>query len=305
MTEDIKTQLSTLTGARQTMASWSKIIESYEAVPNIYKSYLKSYTGEGKIFPYTILSPALEKFLLKTTEKLVFERDDAIHILERAGNRIVEKSYPYKNVSLLEVGNILLSSWMVVSGITSEGVHSSSTIDFNAATGERLFSVFLKKMRPASLDADESAFAAEKNKFDALADSNFKFMNYGRASLVYGEKVLQIILQPKIREPLWKFAGWTIHRTVSLAHLTILTDKELILIRDDERGEEIKGVKYGGVWQYIPLKSIRSITLVDAPNSRLSLTITLSSGDTIKKVFNVSRQPELEQFRDKIKGVTV
>jgi hypothetical protein len=301
MSEDAKIPLSTLTGARQTMASWSKAIESYDALPNAYKSFLKPYAGDTKNFPYTILTPSQEKFLHKTAEKLTYDSDDAIHILERTGNRVVAKSYPYKNIQSVEVGNILLSSWITVSGLTSEGVAGSSTIDFNAATGERLFAVFLKRMRPTPCDAGEAAFEIEKSKFDYLAELNFKFMNYGRSSLVRGENVSQVILQPEIREPAWKFAGWTLYRALSTAHLAILTDKELILIRDDERVKEIKGARYGGVWQYIPLSSIRSVNLANLSDDLLTLAITQSSGNTLKKIFAVSRKPELEQFCQKIK----
>jgi hypothetical protein len=301
MTEDAKIPLSTLTGARQTMASWSKVIESYDAIPSAYKSFLKPYAGNAQSFPYTILTPSQDKFLHKTTEKLTYDSDDAIHILERIGSRVTAKSYPYKDIHSVEVGNILLSSWITVSGLTSEGVASSSTIDFNAATGERLFAVFLKRMRPTPCGVGEAAFEIEKSKFDYLAELNFKFMNYGRSSLVRGENVSQVILQPKIREPAWKFAGWTLHRTLSPAHLAILTDKELILIRDDERVKEIKGARYGGVWQYIPLRKIRSVKLTEISSNLLELVITFPFGEAIKRVFSISSKTDLEKFRDKIK----
>jgi len=301
MPQDLNNQMSVQTGARQTMASWSRIIESFEAVPEIYKSFLRPYAGEGRTFPYTILSPSLDKFLRKTTEKLIYDLDGAIHILERSGNHVIAKSYPYKTLRVVEVGNILLSSWITVTGLTSEGLATSSTIDFNAATGERLFAVFLNKMRPAPLPIDNVSWGIEKGKFDFLAERNFKFMNYGRESLVRGENVRQIILQPAIRRVAWTFFGWKLYQNISQAHLSILTDKELILIRDDERGQEVRGVKYGGVWKYLPLRSLRSISLTEASNNLLNLVITLTHDETIKRTFEISNRLELEQFRDKIK----
>jgi hypothetical protein len=301
MSRDLKSEMSVLTGARQTMSSWSKVIETYDAVPEVYKSFLKQYCGENQAFPYVILAPPLEKFLHNTTEKLIYDLNDAIHILERTGNQAVTKSYPYKSVRFVEVGNILLSSWITISGITSEGVASASTIEFNAATGERHFAVFLNKMRPAPQNADVAGLRAEKDKFDHLSTLNFKFMNYGRNSLVRGENVVQILLQPEIREPAWTLLGWTFYRTISPAHLTILTDKELILIREDEREKDVRGARYGSVWQYIPLRSIISVSLADPSNDLLILTITLSPDETLEKIFAVSSKPELEQFRDKIK----
>jgi hypothetical protein len=223
----------------------------------------------------------------------------AIQILERTGNQVKLKSYPYQNIRMVEVGNILLSSWIIIRGVTSEGVASSTTIEYNAAS-ERYLAVFLNKMRPVPLGTDDASFMAEKTKFDYLSELNFKFMNYGRNSLVRGEKVIQTILQPEIREPAWRLLGWTFYRIVSPAHLTILTDQELILIRDDERGKEIRGVRYGGVWQYIPLRSIISVSLARPSNDLLALVITLSPDETLQKIFAVSSKPELEQLRDKI-----
>jgi hypothetical protein len=304
MSEDVNSQLSQLTGARQTMSSWSKVIESYDAVPDIYKDFLKSYAEAGQAFPYAILSPSLEKFLHKSTEKLTYDANDAINILERSGKRVSAKSYPYKNIQSLEIGNVLLSSWITISGVTSEGVSGSSTIDFNAATGERHFARFLSKIRPQPLNISEGLWKTEKDKFDGLAESNFKFMNYGRSSLVPGEKVVQLIYQPEIREPARELAGWTVYKSISMPHLTILTDKELILIRDDDRVKEVKGVRYGGVWQYIPLNKIRSAKLTEVTNNLLALVVTLPSGDAIKKLFRISSKAELEQFHDKIKELT-
>jgi hypothetical protein len=303
MSPNLKSQLSLLTGAAQTMSAWSKVIESYDAVPEVYKSFLKPYSDDSQAFPYAILTPPLEKFLRKTTEKLIYDLNDAIHILERTGNQVVAKSYPYQTIRALEVGNILLNSWITISGVTSEGLSSSTTIEFNAAS-ERHFAVFLNKIRPASLGADEAGLIVEKNKFDYLSGLNFKFMNYGRSSLVRGEKVIQIVLQPEIREPAWRLLGKTFYRTVSPAHLSILTDKELILIREDERAKEIKGVRYGGIWQYIQLRCIHSVSLTEPSNDLSTLVISLSPDETRQQIFEVSRRPELDEFRDKIEKLT-
>jgi hypothetical protein len=54
--------------------------------------------------------PSLVKPKGKTTEKLVYDEDDAINILERNGNQVIIKSYPYQTVCMLETGSILLSS---------------------------------------------------------------------------------------------------------------------------------------------------------------------------------------------------
>lgn len=300
MSPDSKEQTPVLTGARQTMAAWSKVIETYDAIPDVYKSFFKTQLADNQKLPYIVLAPPLEKFLRRTTEKLVCDLDDAIHILERTGNKIVTKSYPYKTVRAVEVGNVLLSSWITISGVTSEGVVSSSTIEFSAATGERYFAVFLNKMRPAPQGADDTGLNAEKDKFNYLSALNFKFMNYGRNCLVRGENVSQIVLQPEIRKIALSWFGWMLYRTVSPAHLTILTDKELILIQDDEHMKDVRGARYGGVWQYLPLHNIVSVSLTEPLNDLFTLVVAITGDETRQQIFELPRKPELEQFRDKI-----
>ena len=234
---------------------------------------------------------------------MVCDLNDAIHILERTGNKVVTKSYPYQAIRAVEVGNVLLNSWITISGVTSEGVASSSTIEFSAATGERYFAVFLNKMRPIPQGADNAELNAEKDKFNYLSALNFKFMNYAQNSLVRGENVIQIILQPEIREIAGTLFGWTLYRTLSPTHLTILTDKELILIQDDERAKDVRGARYGGIWHYLPLQSIISVSLTEPANDLLTLVVNLTPDETRQQIFEVSNKPELEQFRDKIKGL--
>jgi hypothetical protein len=300
MSEERNTPLASLTGAKQTMSAWTRVIETEAQVPPAYKSFFKTGPENHSGFPYVVFTPSQEKFLHKTPEKLICDRGETLQILERTGSQVVVKNYPYQTLHRLEVGSILLASWITLRGVTSEGVTSSATIEYNAAVGERHLAVFLKKLRPAPREMDEAGVQAEKDKFDYLSDLNFKFMNYGRNSLVRGEKVLQILLQPEIREPAWSLPGWTFYRTVTPAHLTILTDQELILIREDERGKEIRGVRYGGVWQYLPLRSLRTVSLSAPENDRLSLTITLPDGEKMEKIFAAASQAELEQLHGQL-----
>ncbi len=299
MSKNLNRPEPVLTGARQTMMAWSKVIESYDEIPQIYRPLLDPLLAASPVFPHIILAPPLDKFLRKTSEKLICDNPDAIHILERSGDQVLKKSYPYQKIGLLEVGIILLKSWITLCGETGEGQSDCTTLEFNTSS-ERHYAAFLKKIRPAAGEDEAGGLKTEQGKFDHLSGANFKFMNYARSSLLAGETVLQSVLQPEIRIPAWKIFGWTFHRTVSLAQLTILTDRELILIRDDERSKEIKGIRYGGVWQYIRLESIRSVSLENAENDLLSMVIILASGDAIKKNFAAASKPELEQLRDKL-----
>lgn len=288
-----------MTGARQTMSTWSKRIESYDAIPVIYRSALDPQLANTANFPHIVLIPPLDKFLRKTNQKLICDSPDAIQILERSGSQVVKKCYPYQGITMLEHGSILLRSWISVYGPTSEGGLDSSTFDFNTVMSERHFSIFINKARPAPASVDESEFKAEQEKFKYLASPNFKFMNYGRHSLIIGQKVRQTLLQPEIRGVSYKLFGWTFYRTLALASLTVLTGQELIFIQDDDRGVK-KGAKHGGVWQYIPLRAIASTSLQETSEDLLTLTVALTSGHTLNKIFESSNKDELELLRKQL-----
>lgn len=295
MSQHLQGHTDVLTGARQTMTAWSKVIESREDIPAIYKSYFDKHFDSEAQFPYVIWTPILEKFLRKTTEKLICDTADALHVFEKIGNHIDVKCYPYRDMYGSEVGIVLLDSWLTISGRTSLGEAATSKIEVNT-TSMRYFAGILKKVRPVLQGTDEKQFTSEKDKFNALSTVNFKFMNYGRDSLIPGETVLQILLQSEMRQPLLTLFGKTFYKNLSPAHLCILTDHELILIQDNERVKESKISRYGGVWQYIPLYCVESLTLSESDDHGLILSIHCRPGREIEKRFEISSRAELEQF---------
>ena len=293
--------LSSQTGAKQTMSAWTKVVESSETLPVQYRNFLEAQIKKDQKFPYTLLAPSLVKPRGRTTEKLIVDTGDSIHILERKNNLVDSKSYAYQDICTMELGSILLGSWLTVDGISSSGTADIATIDFNTSS-MRHYEVLMKKMRPAN-SGDQPA-NTEKDKFDFLSEINFKLMNYGRSSLVSGESVRQIIFQPEIKKPFWTLLGDLFQKLVTPPHLTVLTDLELILIEDIGRGRQAHEARYGGIWQYIPLHSIRSAKWLEADEERLTLTITVRTGRVIEKIFAGSNKPELVRLCAQIQEMT-
>jgi len=191
-------QSTVLTGARQTMAAWSRVIESREEIPTFYNSSFDKYFEVDQPFPHVVLTPALSKFPRSTTEKLVCDSDEAIYIFEKDRSQVRAICYPFRDICAVEIGSILLESWLTIHGRTSQGEARISTIEINT-TSLRHFDAVLKRMRPLVKGVDQAQFAAERDKFNVLSDASFKFMNYGRQSLVPGETILQFLLQTDIR----------------------------------------------------------------------------------------------------------
>lgn len=301
MTQELKEQSTTMTAAKQTMAAWSKLLESREEIPTIYKNHFDRSFGSGEPFPLVLWTPSLDRFPHKTTEKLICDTSDAIYIFEKNGSQIDTTAYLYRDISGSEIGNILLDSWLTIYGRTKQGGTAALKIEFNT-TSKRYFEPIIRKLRPAG-DANASQFALQKDKFNALSTINFKFMNYGRESLVAGETVMQLLLQLEIRQPIFTFFGKTFQKVLSPTHLTVLTDQELILIQEANNGKDGRAGRYGGIWQYIPLRYINSVFLSPVENDRLTLSIRCRPNRIIEKLFDISNLPWVQQFRDQLQSL--
>jgi len=210
--------------------------------------------------------------------------------------------YPIDGINYIEVKSILLDSHIKISGVTKQGVSTSTTIKFNSAN-EYLFTPILQKMRSAISESKSAVQSSELDKFDYLLRSNYKFMNYARQSLLAGEKVIQSILQPEIRVPVFKALGRIFSKTISPTHISILTDRELIVIREDEPQNRTVG-KYGGLWNYIPLNKIASLTLNGKDDDLLILSIQLPESIRLEYLFQASAKHELDQLLDRFNELT-
>jgi hypothetical protein len=287
------------TAARQTMSSWTRVIESPDQVPHGFQGFFDSLPAAEHPFPYSLFAPPLDRFLHRTPEKMICDANGAWHVMEHAGNQLMVKSYPLQNIYNVEMGRILLRSWITISGLPEDGKATSSTIEFNSATA-RHYTHFLSQFRPAPLHMDEDILHLELEKFNYLASVSFKFMNFARSSLTGGEKVIDSVWQPEIRERGLPLHGWPFYRTISTAHLMILTDKEVILLREDGRSRPNKGVRYGGARRYIPLRSIQSVAIAKQDENLLVFCLHLRHHLHLEWLFDVSLKSQLEQFKEEL-----
>jgi hypothetical protein len=302
MPSDLNDELSAMTGARQTMSSWAKVIESPEAMHEVYRSSFSTVLGHEPTMPYTVFAPAIAGLRHRTTEKLLCVAHDTIYVWERAGGRAAQTAYPLETISDLEMGEILLFSWITIGGVTQAGKTSATTIEFNTATS-RHFARLVSLIRPAPDPLAGLALAVEQAKFGYLTAESFKFGSFACSSLVEGEQVHQIVWQPKIRKPLTRLGRFTFYQTLSLPHVAILTDKEFIVIQDDERSRESRGIRYGGKWRYIALKHIGAVAVSDQGDDMLTLSLTLAPGGRqIETLFTASLKEQIARLESGLKN---
>ena len=293
--------LPAISADERTRSSWAKPIESYEAVPEVYRDFFAPFQEEGRAFPHTVLTPSYEGFIHRSTEKLVCDLEHEIWILERSGNTYQAQCYPLEGISYVEVRTILLDSRIKITGVTKHGVPASTTIRFNSVT-DYLLMPFVERIRLAAIGSKGAISDSELEKFDHWVRMNYKFMSYARRSLLGGEKVVQAILQPEIRSKALSILGRTYSRTISPAHVSILTDRELILIREEERhgGED----KYGGIWDYVPLNKISRLSSREKDSNLLVLSIELPESVRLEYLFQASAKGEIDQMLDRFRELT-
>lgn len=296
----IRERLPLLPADEQTRLSWLQVLTSYDEVPNVYRSAFEAFVSDGP-FPYTVLTPSYAGFSNSENEKLVCCLDDRIWVLEDVTGMLNCTCYAVKDISHVEVGKALLQSWVKISGVADRGVPITTEFKFNTVT-DHLFAPIVKKMRSTTDYSQRLDPDIEQAKFDFLSRANLKLMNYARRSLLPDENVVHIILQPEIRKEVLRLFGNSFFRTVCLSHLSILTDRELILIQEGTGQRWGGDIRYGGVWHYIPLDKITSISLTGPDDDLLTMSVRLPEGDCIDSLFSVSNRQEVDGFLSQLEA---
>ena len=231
--------------------------------------------------PHAVLTPTFPGYVHRENEKLVFSLDRQLYVWERIKNDLKCTGYAFDDIQTIEIGTVLLYAWIGITGVASDGVLTTSIFKFNSVT-DWLFAPFIQEIRGAAGDMADADREAEIRTLDSRVQSNFKFRNYARRSLVPGEKVIDALWQPEIRHKLLTLLGRSFFRTIAMTHLLILTDRELIIIREDEASPQWRDEsRYGGVWKYIPLDKITSISLAPKETNLLALVIHLPENDSL------------------------
>ncbi len=280
-----------LTSFDQSQRSWARAIAAYEDVPTPFKSFFESLQATGAPFPVSVIAPTYEGFLHRQTERLICATPDAVILLEKRGGSCVTHRYPLEGITSVEVTSALLDARIKITGLEGDSlVPSSSTIRFNAVT-DFLFAPILARARGRG-DVLQGEVPAGTDRFLEWGKRNFKFMNYAQRSLMGDERVVHAILQPEIVRGVVSGFGRTYRRTISPTHATILTDRELITIREivHRGGRE----RYGGVWTYIPLRRIEGVAVMESRYGLVALSVRLPGGGQVQFLFEPSARDDLQ-----------
>jgi hypothetical protein len=296
---------ATMTAGQITRLSWARPIRSFDEMPPFYQPRFREIVGDPAHFPHTVLAPTFEGFLHREMERLIFNVEEKIFILEKRRNTLVETSFWLPQINYIELGQVLLKAWMRVNGISEREELESKSLKFNTVTTV-LFQPYIEMLRcpiPASGVYNASL---ERDKFRKLEPESFKFMNFGRRSLQAGEHLEQFIFQPEVRRPMVKIGRRVVlSKSLCLAHLTILTDQELVLVRDDPESQSIsQDVYYGGIWIYIPLHRLQRVQIEEGMPGMIELRLEMPGGDQLEIPFEVERSEAVRTLMRRIGDLT-
>ena len=84
--------------------------------------------------------------------------------------------------------------------------------------------------------------------------------------------------------------------------MSILTDRELIFIRED--ATQRKDDRYGGFWDYIPLRKIKTLSISERDDKLLVLTVQLPENTEFEILFQDSAKEEIDQLLNQFNKIT-
>lgn len=289
-----ETKWYSYTSSTQTMRTWSEIISSFQDVP---AEFQPAFPVSETTFPYTVYVPADRLSLFqKRNAMLLCLCADRLVVLEALRDRVKTVVYPWQEILYLEQGRILLYSWLTIYSRSG-----SSTATFNTVNVHQFEPIITTIRQVATESQSENGqkeqYLDELAKFDYLSTLNFKFMNFGRQSIRPGDIVVNIAYQPDRCLKAFTLFHKTVFSQYATGHLTILTRKELILIKESKRTKMTHEPLYGGVFTYIPLQHIQKIAFYgDAEDSPCLMNISLSDAMHVEVEF-ARDNPDVEALK--------
>ena len=289
-----------LPATAQTKRSWARVVDSLDNVPAIYQDQIRAITAAHGSFPYTIITPTYEGFLSKGSEKLICAFNEILYVLTYRSDHLESQSVEYSTITYTQHASVLLKSWLKLSVAVTDMAPKQFVFRYNSAS-ESCFIPLIDLIRSHSRIQSNQIAQFEDNNLQFLEQSDYKLFNYGVRSLLPNQLVRSTLYQPAVQQYLIRIHRAVLTRTLFPAHLSILTDNELILVSDGEQAHWHNYRRYGGIWTYVPLSMIDNVSVADDSRDLLTLKYDLVHGESLIRKFRVENLSEVTQFIQEIK----
>ncbi|HUX11593.1 MAG TPA: hypothetical protein VMW87_01120 [Spirochaetia bacterium] len=263
-------------GSVETLRYWPKQVSCPEDVPG---SFAEELHGEDLSSLRVLYAPQAASPFGPQKEHLLLFRGNELTV--HTASRRERSTFVTRlgEVHRLEWGRVLLRSWLAIFAGTSKAMVTFNTVR------EDLFVPVAAAIRGGSFgdDADEagSDLTTERAKLDYLASSGYKFMNYGRRSLMRDERILSTLYQETFPLHTIRFGGFRLLTQFATPCLLLLTDRELILIREEQEFTWSRRQNYGCVQTFIPVPLLEESQFGEC-DSGLELAVRTSAGGEVR-----------------------
>jgi len=283
----------------QTRMSWAELLNGYSDVPVDFLPFFQSMQESEQPFPYSVIAPSYNDFSYRAQKRLVCLIDNCLYIANKGEDISQALCLQYKDIQHIEFGTVLLDSILHITGVDQKGQPVQIEIRFNSSS-ELLFKNIIDTIRQSS---NKSTEPKEAFSFKNLKEANFKMANYSRYCLLKDENVDQLIWQPELRKSririnMPSLVNTFLYHTVFPHHIAMLTDHELIFIRESAR--IVSNDCYGGIWDYIPLSKITDASISRDEDEYVTLKVELPNDQLVETLYLPSLHNELEQMVNKI-----
>jgi hypothetical protein len=242
-----------------------------------------------------IFNPPCKSGKLKHNAKLIYIHEEKLYILEKDKKNILEVCYHFKDIQYIETGRLLLLSWIMINGVCEN--RTISTTIFYDTVVDLFFKHILILIRKNNFKIENNDISPEIMKFEELIYSNYKFMNFARQSIIPGEKVIEYFFQPEIKQIKFKIFNKPFYKILSNTYILILTDRELIFIKD----YGYMNSNYGGIWEFYNLEKIKNVQIdYNSDNYLSNFNICLILDENVNLNFEAKYKEKIEHFAQKI-----
>jgi len=110
--------------------------------------------------------------------------------------------------------------------------------------------------------------------------------------LLPGQCVLAYAYQPEVKLSFWKRAT----ERETEPHLLVLTEKELLMIKETAQRKKSATQKYSGIWTHIPLKKIDTIELVPLDDGWGELSVKMEGQKDLISHYQADHMEKAQQL---------
>lgn len=266
--------------------SYTYIIESYSELPEDFKESYRYIIGDNTEASYIIYS--VQNKWGRKISKLICMLPYKLVVFEKTKEGITNMCYRPQDISYVQRRTVLLNSRLNICGTISK-MNTITTIEFNSTSLE-LFKPFISYLRVFAAITEEPLYELTLQNIDKYKLLDYKFKNYASQSIIPGEKVQAMVFQPATYEK-----RMYIYRKPDInAHLSILTDKEWIIISEGEP-DSAKHYKREDVFTFIPLNKVGEI-MIEEEADKIIVNIILLEQEELVLRFDCSQVDELNSF---------